>query len=248
MLPEADLIVPDWPAPPSVRALQTTRMGGVSLSPYDSLNLGTHVGDQALAVASNRQRLSPFVPSEPVWLEQVHGTRVVRADHAGCLPRADAAISHTPHTVCAVMTADCLPILFCDETGTVVGVAHAGWRGLAAGVIESTVEAMQVAPRAILAWLGPAIGARSFEVGAEVRAQFVEDDHEAANAFVPVPDNSGKYLADLCGLARRRLTRLGIDRVYGGDFCTYSDSRRFYSYRRDGVTGRMATLIWLGQA
>jgi len=236
------LIMPDWPAPASVQAIQTTRSGGFSLSPYDSLNLGMHVGDNALTVAANRNLFNALVPSEPVWLEQVHGTRVVVAEHAGCVPQADACISFRPNTVCAVMTADCLPVLLCDGAGTVVGVAHAGWRGLADGVIEATVGAMGVAADTLMAWLGPAIGPKAFEVGAEVREAFLQKNPAADRAFT---QHSDKFLADLYLLARQRLGALGISQIYGGHFCTYSDPARFYSYRRDGKTGRMATMVWL---
>lgn len=235
-------IVPDWPAPPRVHALQTTRLGGYSRAPYDTLNLGTHVDDDALTVAANRNQLNTLVPSEPVWLEQVHGTHVVLAESAGCRPVGDACIASHDNAVCAVMTADCLPVLLCDEHATVVGAAHAGWRGLAAGVLESTVQAMQVQPSSLMAWLGPAIGPQAFEVGEEVRAVFTAQNAAASDAFVTRGD---KFLADIYRLARLRLNALGITRIYGGDFCTYSDSARFYSYRRDGRTGRMATLIWL---
>lgn len=245
MLLQEQLIVPEWPAPASVRALQTTRRGGRSLAPFDSLNLGTHVGDDAFTVAANRNLLNRYVPSEPVWMEQVHGTQVVLAEQAGCVPRADASISRRTNTVCVVMTADCLPILFCDTAGSVVGAVHAGWRGLADGVIESTVTAMQAAPATLMAWLGPAIGAGAFEVGHEVRDTFM---HHASVAEAAFKSHGDKYLADLELLARQRLASLGIQQVYGGGFCTYSDAQRFYSYRRDGVTGRMATLIWLSHA
>lgn len=236
-------ITPDWPAPANVRSLQTTRNGGGSVSPYASFNLGSHVGDNPLVVSRNRMLLSTFLPSEPVWLNQVHGTVVSNADHASCLPEADASVSSHPGAVCVVMTADCLPILFCDESGSVVGAAHAGWRGLCDGVIESTVKAMKVAAPTLMAWLGPAIGPGKFEVGEEVRLAFVEQQPEAAAAFVA--GANGKWLADLYQLARLRLNALGITRIYGGDLCTYSDPARFYSYRRDGVTGRMGTFIWL---
>ncbi len=245
MLTQEQLIVPEWPAPASVRALQTTRRGGLSPAPFDSLNLGTHVGDDALTVAANRNLLNRYVPGEPVWMEQVHGTQVVLAEQAGCVPCADASISRRVNTVCVVMTADCLPILFCDAAGSVVGAAHAGWRGLAGGVIEATVSAMQAAPATLMAWLGPAIGAGVFEVGREVKDTFMRHASVAEAAFEPHGD---KYLADLELLARQRLASLGIRHVYGGGFCTYSDAQRFYSYRRDGVTGRMATLIWLSHA
>ncbi len=236
-------IIPDWPAPANVRALQTTRRGGLSLPPYDSFNLGTHVGDNALVVARNRMLLAPLLPSEPVWLNQVHGVVVEDAGHAGCLPQADASVSTHPGAVCVVMTADCLPLLLCDKQGTVVGAAHAGWRGLCDGVIEKTVQAMSVPASTLMAWLGPAIGPAAFEVGDEVRAAFVAQQAQAAAAFVAGAE--GKWMADIFQLARLRLQALGVTRIYGGGVCTYSDAERFYSYRRDGVTGRMGTFIWL---
>lgn len=236
-------ITPEWPAPANVRALQTTRNGGASAEPYASFNLGSHVGDNPLAVSRNRMLLAPLLPSEPVWLNQVHGISVADAGHAGCLPEADASVSKHPGAVCVVMTADCLPVLLCDDKGSVVGAAHAGWRGLCDGVIESTVSAMNVPASTLMAWLGPAIGPGEFEVGDEVRAAFVAKQPQAAAAFMP--GNNGKWLADLYQLARLRLNALGITRIYGGGLCTYREPERFYSYRRDGVTGRMGTFIWL---
>ena len=236
-------IIPDWPAPVNVKALQTTRRGGISGAPYDSLNLGDHVDDASLAVAHNRILLNTLLPSEPVWLEQVHGTKVVNADMTDCLPQADACIARHRAAVCVVMTADCLPILFCDTRGSVVGAAHAGWKGLAAGVIESTVRAMDVAPQDLMAWLGPAISQQAFEVGKEVRALFVDADPQTAAAFIP--GQQGKWLADIYRLARLRLNALGTTQIYGGSYCTYRESEKFFSYRRDGVTGRMGTFIWL---
>lgn len=242
-------IIPDWPAPATVKALQTTRNGGGSVAPYASFNLGSHVGDNPLTVSRNRMLLAPLLPSEPVWLNQVHGITVSDAGRSGCLPEADASVSSHSGAVCVVMTADCLPILLCDVGGTVVGAAHAGWRGLCDGVIEATVQAMRVPAPTLMAWLGPAIGPGKFEVGDEVRAAFVAQQPQAAEAFVPsasgVPGADGKWLADLYQLARLRLNSLGITRVYGGELCTYSDPARFYSYRRDGATGRMGTFIWL---
>ncbi len=239
------LIYPDWSAPPNVKALQTTRLGGVSAAPYDTLNLGLHVGDEPVRVNRNRQMLEPLMPSEPVWLEQVHGTVVANADAAGCRVQADACIARHRGAVCVIMTADCLPVLLCDEAGTVVGAAHAGWKGLAAGVIEATVKEMGVEPRKLMAWLGPAIGPHAFEVGAEVRATFMAHDAKAAEAFTP-HGAEGKYHADIYQLARQRLNALGITRVYGGTLCTFHQKDKFFSYRRDGVTGRMGTFIWLG--
>jgi YfiH family protein len=243
MSPLEHLIVPDWPAPANVKALQTTRFGGISSAPYDSLNLGDHVGDAPLSVARNRMLLNTLLPSEPVWLEQVHGIIVANADNASCLPRVDACIARHRDAVCVVMTADCLPVLLCDQQGSVVGAAHAGWKGLAAGVIEATVQAMNVAPQNLMAWLGPAISQDVFEVGDEVRAIFVDADPQAAAAFTP--GKHGKWLADIYALARLRLNALGITQIYGGDHCTYREREKFFSYRRDGVTGRMGTFVWI---
>jgi YfiH family protein len=237
------LIIPDWPAPKNVRALQTTRQGGSSTAPYDSLNLGDHVGDAPLTVARNRMLLNNLLPSEPVWLEQVHGTLVVNADMASCRPQADACIARHRAAVCVVMTADCLPVLLCDTRGSVVGAAHAGWKGLAAGVIEATVRKMDVAPQELMAWLGPAISQDAFEVGDEVRTAFIAAQPQSAAAFVP--GQNGKWFADIHALARLRLNALGITRIYGGNYCTYRERERFFSYRRDGATGRMGTFIWL---
>jgi len=236
-------IIPDWPAPANVKTLQTTRVGGISSAPYDTLNLGEHVGDSPMSVARNRMLLNTLLPSEPVWLNQVHGTVVANADMASCLPQADACIARHRDAVCVVMTADCLPVLLCDTQGSVVGVAHAGWKGLAAGVIEAAVQAMEVAPHNLLAWLGPAISQQAFEVGDEVRAVFVKADPKASAAFIP--GQPGKWLANIYELARIRLNALGITQIYGGNYCTFRESERFFSYRRDGVTGRMGTFIWL---
>jgi YfiH family protein len=236
-------IIPDWPTPKKVRALQTTRSGGFSPAPYASLNLGNHVGDAPLIVERNRMLLQPLLPSEPVWLKQVHGTVVADAGQAPCWPQADACITTHPGAVCVVMTADCLPVLLCDKQGSVVGAVHAGWRGLCDGVIEQTVHAMNAPPQTLIAWLGPAIGPQAFEVGEEVRAAFMAKQPEAAIAFAP--GVSGKWLADIYQLARLRLNALGITRIYGGGLCTYTDHERFFSYRRDGVTGRMGTFIWI---
>lgn len=237
-----DFIAPDWPAPPNIHALVTTRGGGVSVAPWDSFNLGDHVGDDPAAVAENRRRLRQHLPAEPVWLTQVHGVRCLDATQAHPGEEADAAFTRASGIVCSVLTADCLPILLCDEAGSVVSAAHAGWRGLAAGVIEATVASMGVSGEQLLAWLGPAIGPESFEVGGEVREAFIAHDPQAATAFVAQPGD--KWLCDIYRLARQRLATLGIRRLAGADFCTVRDAARFYSYRRDGVTGRMATLIW----
>ncbi len=239
----ADVLMPDWPAPATVRALQTLRTGGCSPAPWDSCNLGDHVGDDPARVAANREGLRGILPAEPFWLEQVHGTLTVNPENAPNLKKADASVTRQPGKVCVVMTADCLPVLFCDRAGSVVGAAHAGWRGLQAGILESAMAAMAVPPDELLAWLGPAIGPQAFEVGDEVRAAFVAADAGAEDCFVG--GAPGKWLADIYGLARRRLRRAGVEAIYGGGLCTYSDRERFFSYRRDGVTGRMATLIWL---
>jgi polyphenol oxidase len=240
-------LVPDWPAPSSVRALSTFRTGGVSSIPYASLNLGAHVGDAPSDVAENRRRLvhGAGLPVEPSWLVQVHGTAVARLDEPGAELEspADASIARRPGRVCAILTADCLPVLFAAESGAAVAAAHAGWRGLAAGVLEATVRALDAAPASLLAWLGPAIGPNHFEVGPEVREEFLRQDPAAARAFVP--NLRGRFMADLPALARSRLARLGIHRVFGGEACTFGESGRYFSHRREGRTGRQATLIWL---
>ncbi|MCU0841883.1 MAG: peptidoglycan editing factor PgeF [Thiobacillaceae bacterium] len=245
-----DWIRPDWPAPANVRARVTTRAGGVSKPPYDSLNPAAHVGDAPEDVAENRRILRAGLPAEPLWLTQVHGVAVADADHDAPGVEADAALARSPGRVCAVLTADCLPVLFCDQSGTVVAAAHAGWRGLAAGVLEATVRAMAVTPSHVLVWLGPAIGPEAFEVGEEVRQAFIEQNPLAAVAFRPalpgtLDEAPRKWLADLYVLARVRLAALGVEQVHGGGECTYTDAARFYSYRRDGRTGRMAALVWL---
>lgn len=240
---ELAIITPDWPAPAAVRAAQTTRLGGVSRPPFDSLNLAEHTEDIAADVAENRRRLRQRLglPAEPAWLTQVHGIDIVPAAAGSAC--ADAAWTEQPGVACVVMSADCLPVLFCDEAGEVVAAAHAGWRGLAAGVLEATVAAMGRPPQRLLAWLGPAIGPEAFEVGGEVRQQFIATDPAAVACFRPSPQ--GRWLADLYALARQRLTRAGVEAVYGGGFCTVRQAELFFSYRRDGRTGRMATLIWL---
>jgi YfiH family protein len=242
---DADWIVPDWTAPDRVGSLATSRRGGFSTGVFAGLNLGDHVGDDPAAVAANRERVRRRIGAQPVWLRQVHGTRVIDAADSteAHPPEADAAFVRQAGIACAVMTADCLPVLLCDTEGTVVAAAHAGWRGLLAGVIEATVAAMKAPRRNLLAWLGPAIGPQAFEVGGEVRAAFVAADPDAAEAFRPF--GNGKWLADIDLLARQRLEKQGVTRVFGGGFCTVSETARFYSYRRDGQTGRMASLIWL---
>lgn len=240
----AGFLVPDWPVPATVRAIVTTRAGGVSAGPWASFNLAAHVGDDPAAVAENRRRLRAALelPSEPSWLTQVHGHEV--AHLPGPLPEAaDAAVAFERGPVCAVLVADCLPVFLASRNGDRIGVAHAGWRGLAAGVIEATVAALGCDPARLVAWLGPAIGPQAFEVGEEVRAAFTARDPDAAIQFRP--GRAGRWLADLTALARRRLVECGIASVHGGGTCTVSDPARFYSYRRDGVTGRVAALAWL---
>ncbi|MCM2330885.1 conserved hypothetical protein [Geopseudomonas sagittaria] len=239
----SDLLVPDWPAPAKVRACVTSRAGGVSQAPFDSCNLGDHVGDDPAAVAENRRRLQALLGCRPAWLSQVHGVAVVEADPAR-VAEADASWSATPGVACTIMTADCLPVLFCDRAGSRVAAAHAGWRGLAAGVLEASVAALGCPQSEVLVWLGPAIGPRAFEVGAEVREAFVAQHAEAAEAFVPSV-NPERFMADLYRLARIRLAAIGVTAVYGGGLCTFSDAERFYSYRREPRTGRLASLIWL---
>lgn len=276
-----DWIIPDWPAPASVRALSTTRSGGFSQGPWASLNLGTNSGDDPADVHRNREALNQVLPAEPRWLQQVHGTTVLRHDgglgqsgnrspdasaistdntsvvggqgkapgpqfgEAASLskpPEADAQWSNTPGAVCVVLTADCLPVLFCDRAGTRVAAAHAGWRGLAAGVLENTVAALDVPPGELLAWLGPAIGPAVYQVGDEVRAAFRQQEAAGAQAFV---EDGDRWLFNLYAMARFRLQQAGVSHISGGNYCTFSNPKRFFSYRRDQVTGRMATLVWL---
>ncbi|MEG7361884.1 peptidoglycan editing factor PgeF [Pseudomonas citronellolis] len=236
-------LIPDWPAPANVRACVSTRAGGVSQAPFDSFNLGDHVGDEPAAVAENRRRLEQAQGCRPAWLSQVHGIEVVEADPSR-VATADASWSATPGIACAVLTADCLPALFCDRAGTRVAAAHAGWRGLAGGVLEATLDKLAVPAAEVLVWLGPAIGPQAFEVGPEVREAFMADHAEAAAAFVPSV-NAGRYMADIYQLARIRLAARGVTAVYGGGLCTFSDAERFYSYRRNPRTGRQASLVWL---
>lgn len=247
------LIAPDWPAPTRVRAAFTLRTGGVSASPYDSLNLGAHVGDATETVRENRRRLRERLrlPAEPEWLQQVHGTAVVDLDALGACapsatrepPRADAAVARLSGRVCVIQVADCMPVLFAARDGSAVAAAHAGWRGLAAGVLEQTVGKLDVPAPHLMAWLGPTIGRDHFEVGDDVRTAFVSADPAAETAFQV--NTRGRWQCDLYALARRRLAALGIDDVSGGGWCTYADSARFFSFRREGRCGRMAALIWL---
>ena len=254
------LITPEWPdAPANVGAMASTRRGGASTGPYDDggggggLNLGLHVGDDAETVQQNRAAVRAMLPGAPAWISQVHGVAVVDAASVGLgqpVRVADASIATSPGVVCAVLTADCLPVLFADLAGTVVGAAHAGWRGLAAGVLGETVAAMRATGAGeITAWLGPAIGPTQFEVGGDVLESFLANAGAQAEqvraAFEPFEGRPGKYLADMNALARLMLARDGVTKVWGGDHCTASERNRFYSYRRDGVTGRQASLIWL---
>ena len=234
------LLTPDWPAPSRVKALTTTRQGGVSVGPYAGLNLGEHVEDDPHHVAANRRLLREHLPDEPWWLTQTHSTRVLEAGAEGI--DGDGSFTSSIQTVCAVMTADCLPILICDVAGTQVAAVHAGWRGLAGGIVEQAIARFDAPTTALLVWLGPAIGAQAFEVGEDVRECFVSDAPDDGSAFRV---SGERYLADLYALARHRLRRAGVTRVYGGDYCTFSQPELFYSYRRDGQTGRMASMIWL---
>ena len=238
-------LTPDWPAPRGVRAISTLRNGGVSQPPYHSFNLADHVGDDPQAVSTNRDHLrqQAQLPAMPRWLTQVHGAGVVDAGLVQQPCEADAAFTHQPGVVCVVMTADCLPVLLCERSGLWVAAVHAGWRGLAAGIIESVVRRMATRGEDIMAWLGPAIGPGAFEVGDEVRAQFARCDTAADVDFTP--SASGRWLMDVYALARRRLAGLGIQQVYGGHWCTVSEVEKFFSYRRDGRSGRMASLIWI---
>jgi YfiH family protein len=246
------LLFPDWPAPRSVHAVVTTRVGGVSAAPWTSLNLGTHVGDNPLHVQENRARLQQALTNvapcaAPQWLNQVHGITVVEAAAEASLrktwiPDADAVTTALAGVPCVVMTADCLPVFFCDQQGQRVAVAHAGWRGLCDGVLEATLRHF-ANPAQVMTWLGPAIGPAAFEVGDEVRAAFMTHDAAAAAAFVPSP-NAGRWLANIYTLAKLRLAKAGVSAIYGGAACTVSDPTQFFSYRRDGQTGRMASVIW----
>lgn len=250
------VFTPDWPAPARVRAASTERGGGVSDGPYAAFNLGTHVGDDPDAVAANRRALerSLGLTVEPHWLNQVHGRTVLDLDtqrasssSAGesgtSPPTADGAVTSRSGHACVVMTADCLPVLFCDTAGTRVGLAHAGWRGLAAGVLSATIARMGIEPAGLLAWLGPAIGQGAYEVGPEVRQALVDGDRGADACFEP--NEAGRWQADLYGLGRRALEAAGVHAIYGGGFCTFTEAGRFFSHRREAPCGRMATLIWL---
>lgn len=239
------LLKVNWPAPPQIRAFTTTRNGGQSPSPYDSLNLGEHVGDNPDCVAANRQILmeTASLPDSPHWLKQSHSNTVIDIHQWHPDIEADAIVSNVPHTVCVVMTADCLPLLLTNTKGTQIAAIHAGWRGLQAGIIENTIAKFSAPHSGILAWMGPAIGPQTFEVGPEVKAAFLTVDSAAKTAFTP--NHTDRFLANIYLLARQRLSAQGVTAIYGGDYCTYSDKERFFSYRRDGITGRMASLIWI---
>ena len=240
-------ITPNWPAPLNVQAIFTTRSGGTSSGPYTSFNLGDHVGDKQHIVKLNRAKLLKTLPDEPKWLNQLHGSTPIWVDNNTSILKGDAALSKTHNIVCAILTADCLPIFLCDEAGTVVGIAHAGWRGLVSGIIEQTISEMKKeCSHNIMAYLGPAIGPNHFEIGEEVRDSFIKYDNRSASAFtIHGSVNSKKWLANIFLLARQRLVTAGVTKIYSNEECTYSDSNRFFSYRRDGDTGRMAGLIWL---
>ena len=250
-------IKPHWPAPANVHTLVTTRKGGISSLPYDSLNLGDHVGDQQSQVIANRQILRRQLPAEPIWLRQTHSIEVSsphsRLNKHSNSVEADAAVTNIPDEVLVVMSADCLPVLFSDTNGTVIGAAHAGWRGLCDGVLENTVsELLKLAPQSsskdLIAWMGPAIGPESYEVGEDVVGRFQECRlHNMQKCFLPITNKPGKYLANIYQLARDRLKKVGVNAIFGGDLCTVMDGERFFSYRRDGVTGRFASLIWISQ-
>jgi YfiH family protein len=236
----------NWPAPDNIKAFTSTRTGGISQPPYSELNLGDHVGDDPAAITANRLFVKNQLQltEEPIWLQQTHSTIVCEATPDNIDKEADASFTHEPNRICTIMTADCLPILFCNQQGTHVAAAHAGWRGLANGIIETTLKALNLPPEDILVWLGPAISAKHFEVGDEVKNIFEQAMPEAAQAFSPSPNQ--RWLADLYELARLRLRKQNISQIYGGEYCTYSDKELFYSYRRDaGKTGRMASFIWI---
>jgi len=248
MMASDSLILPDWSAPARVHALSTTRLGGQSQTPYDSFNLAQHVGDERATVLANREHLQQLAgyKTEPAWLEQVHGIEVVNAADCSGSIAADASVTSSANVVCVVMTADCLPVLFCDKQGRAVAAAHAGWRGLADGVLETTLQRLcdelGCPASEVLVWFGPAIGASAFEVGTEVRDAFI-CQHDVSSAFVATrPEH---WLMDIYAVARTRLTAAGVTEISGGQYCTYTDEQRFFSYRRNKVCGRMASLIWL---
>ncbi len=239
-----NIISPDWPAPTNVVGFTTTRQFGVSEGCYQAFNLAHHVGDDSQAVDANRQLLREQLPSDPCWLDQVHTDIVMPAEIWQSPPKADASFTHQTNRVCIVMTADCLPVLICDKAGKSVAAVHAGWRSLVKGIIPKTIKAMQTAPADLLVWFGPSICQDCFEVGPEVFEQFVAAEACHAQAFKP-SSRDNHYLADLTQIARQQCERLGITATYGGEYCTYERDELFYSYRRDGQTGRLASLIWI---
>ena len=251
------VIRPIWPASANIQSLVTTRQGGSSSAPYDTLNLGDHVGDQSFKVMANRQILRKHLPAEPVWLKQIHSIQVStpksRQQSSARPIEADAAVTNIPDEVLAILTADCLPVLIASNDGKVIGAAHAGWRGLCDGILENTIREMlklthQSSADDLIAWMGPAIGPESFEVGEDVVGRFQECDlHDIKKCFLPIANKPEKYLADIYHLARDRLKRVGVHAIFGGDLCTVLDRERFFSYRRDGVTGRFASLIWISK-
>ena len=237
----ANWLAADWPAPDFIKAGTTTRQGGLSKEPYDSFNLATHVGDDNALVEKNRSKLN--VPNSPQWLEQIHSTRAVLLPNNETIPKADAVYTFEKNIVCSVMTADCLPLLITDTKGTCVAAIHAGWRGLCDGIIEATIEKLPVENSSLLVWLGPAIGPAVYEIGEEVYDTFTKNDIEAKKSFTEVSEQH--WLFDIYGLAKLRLNRLGVKQIYGGEHCTLSEEEKFFSYRRDDVTGRMASMIWI---
>ena len=252
-----NIIQPIWPAPASIHSLVTTRRGGISSSPYDSFNLGDHVGDEPSCVIANREVLQQHLPAQPLWLAQTHSIEVStpksRLQFSSRPIEADAAVTDNPDEVLAILTADCLPVLITSADGKVIGAAHAGWRGLCDGILENTVSEMlklgdQSYAADLMAWMGPAIGPESFEVGQDVVGRFMESGvHDMQKCFVPIANKPGKYLSDIYQLARERLISVGVNAIFGGNLCTVQDSERFFSYRRDGVTGRFASLIWMSK-
>lgn len=239
-----NFIKPSWPAPSNIHACTTTRLGGFSTTPYAQLNLGDHVGDDANTVEKNRNLIKEHLqlPSDPVWLQQTHSTTLIRSDDGS--QNADASFTQQPGIVCVVLTADCLPILLCNQAGTLVAAIHAGWRGLAAGIIENTLEHLPAKPDSLMAWLGPAIGPQKFEVGDDAKEILLASLPEGSSAFQP-REEKGKWLCNIYHLARLRLRKKGVEEIYGGEYCTYTQHELFYSYRRDKTTGRMASLIWM---
>ncbi len=250
-----NVIRPIWPAPANIHSLVTTRQGGSSSPPYDTLNLGDHVGDQSSKVMANRQILRKYLPVEPIWLKQTHSIQVStpksRYQLSSRLIEADAAVTNVPDEVLVILTADCLPVLITSADGKVIGATHAGWRGLCDGILENTIrEMLKLAQQSsvidLIVWMGPAIGPESFEVGEDVVGRFQECGlHDIKKCFLPITNKPGKYLADIYQLARDRLEAVGVNAIFGGDLCTVLDRERFFSYRRDGVTGRFASLVWI---